>query len=81
MKKLIAIALIATASAQEATQWPYTVPAYGNSYAAAQLAIAQEQLEVQRRMERELEYARWKANMDRLTRPITEDYITRNSTR
>ena len=76
MKKLIAVALIATASAQEATQWPYTLPAYGNNYAAAQLAIAQEQLEVQRRMERELEYARWKADMERLTCPITDDYIT-----
>lgn len=79
MKKLIAVALIATASAQEATQWPYTLPATGNNYAAAQLAIAQEQLEVQRRMERELEYARWKANMERLTRPITDDYITRTT--
>jgi len=76
MKKLIAIALIASASAQEAVVWPYTLPATDNSYAAAMLAIAQEQLEIQRKMERELEYARWRASMERLTRPVTQDYPT-----
>jgi len=78
MKKLIALALIASASAQEAVIWPYTLPATGNNYAAAQLAIAQEQLEVQRRMARELEYQRWKAHMEELTRPVTDDYFNHN---
>jgi len=78
MKKLIALALIASASAQEAVIWPYTLPATGNNYAAAQLAIAQEQLEVQRRMARELEYQRWKAHMEELTRPVTDDYLNHN---
>jgi len=76
MKKLIAVALIASASAQEAVIWPYTLPPTDNHYAAAQLAIAQEQLEVQRRMARELEYARWKAHMEELTRPVTDHYFT-----
>jgi predicted secreted protein len=77
MKKLIAIALIASASAQEAVVWPYTAPAIENNYASAMLAIAQEQLETQRKMQRELEYARWRASMERLTRPVTDDYINR----
>ena len=76
MKTLIALALIASASAQEAIFWPYTLPATDNHYAAAQLAIAQEQLEVQRRMARELEYQRWKAHMEELTRPVTDHYFT-----
>jgi len=78
MKKLIALALIASASAQEAVVWPYTLPPTENNYAAAQLAIAQAQLEVQRRMERDLEFARWKTDMEKLTRPITDDYINHN---
>jgi hypothetical protein len=78
MKKLIAVALIASASAQEAVVWPYTVPAIGNNYESAMLGIAKQQLEIQRKMERELEYARWRANMERLTRPVTDDYINHN---
>jgi hypothetical protein len=78
MKKLIAIVLIASASAQEAVVWPYTAPVPGNNYAEAMLVIAQEQLETQRKMQRDLEYARWRANMERLTRPVTDDYINHN---
>jgi len=78
MKKLIAIALIASAPAQEAVVWPYTVPVPVNNCSEAMLAIAQEQLEIQRKMERELEYARWRASMERLTRPVTDDYINHN---
>jgi hypothetical protein len=75
MKKLILLALISSATAQEATYYPYTLPATGNNYASAQLAIAQQQLEVQRQMARQMEYERWKIDMERLTRPVTDELI------
>jgi len=75
MKKLILLAMIATASADEATYYPYTLPATGDNYQAAQLAIAQQQLEVQRKIARQMEYDRWKSDMDKLTRPVTDDLI------
>jgi len=75
MKKLIAVALIASASAQEAVVWPYTLPPTGNSYQAAMLAQMQEQVEIQRKMAMDLEYQRWRMHMEELTRPTTHHYF------
>jgi len=76
MKKLALLTLIGTASAQDATQYPYIIPATQPGYQAAQLAIAQQQLAIQRQMAQELRHARWKAEMEELTRPITINPIT-----